>query len=257
MAKKKVFISWSGDSSQKVAEALKEWIPSVIQAIDTWVSSLDIKPGSRWSDKIKSELEETSFGIICLTSDNLKSDWIHFEAGALAKSMKGDSEVCPYLFQVKKSQVTGPLSQFQMIEANKEETFKLLDSLNESLREEKLEKRTLEKTFEYMWKELESELNKIHIEGGEKLPVRSDREILEEILELVRGLSRSKTKEYDARGLSRSKTKDYDAFNQLIENFMEKTMSNKLVLDKSDNFYISKVKKSDTDTDKGNCAPAP
>ena len=125
MAKKKVFISWSGDSSQKVAEALKEWIPSVIQAIDTWVSSLDIKAGSRWSDEIKSELEETSFGIICLTSDNLKSDWIHFEAGALAKSMKGDSEVCPYLFQVEKSQVTGPLSQFQMIEANKEETFKL------------------------------------------------------------------------------------------------------------------------------------
>ena len=102
MTKKKVFISWSGDSSQKVAETLREWIPSVIQAIDPWVSSQDIKPGNRWSDKIKKELDETSYGIICLTSDNLQSDWMHFEAGALAKSMKEDSKVCPYLFQVKK-----------------------------------------------------------------------------------------------------------------------------------------------------------
>ena len=252
MTKKKVFISWSGDSSQKVAETLREWIPSVIQAIDPWVSSQDIKPGNRWSDKIKKELDETSYGIICLTSDNLQSDWMHFEAGALAKSMKEDSKVCPYLFQVKKSDVTGPLSQFQMLEANKDGTFKLLDDLNESLGEEKLGKESLTKIFDRFWGDLENNLIKIQNEGEKKFSTRSERDILDEILELVRGISRSQTKDRDHSSLI------YDAlYKQALENVMEQTIANKLVLDKSGNFYFSKVKKSDSDTDKGSCAPAP
>ena len=108
----------------------------------------------------------------------------------------------------------------------------------------KIRKAYFRKTFGHMWKELESELNKIHIEGGEKLPVRSEREILEEILELVRGMSRLKTIEYDA------------SYKQAIKDIMEK-INKQVMLDKSDNFYIPMVKKSDTDTDKGNCAPAP
>lgn len=250
MAKKKIFISWSGEASQKVAEALREWIPSVIQAVNPWVSSQDIKAGSRWSDKIKSELDETRFGIICLTRDNLQSDWVHFEAGALAKSMKGDSEVCPYLFQVKKSQVTGPLSQFQMVEANKEETLKLLDSLNESLGEERLGESNLKKIFDRMWGELEIELNKIQTEGGKNLPTRSEKDLLEEILELVRGMSRSQTKDRDKLYVT-------GLYDKALENVIKHKIANDIMLDQSGNLFIAEIKKSDTDTEKGSCAPAP
>ena len=37
----KVFISWSGNISLKVAQIFREWLPSVIQSIEPYVSSED------------------------------------------------------------------------------------------------------------------------------------------------------------------------------------------------------------------------
>lgn len=42
----KVFISWSGETSKKVALALKAWLPNVIQALDPWMSDKDIEKGA-------------------------------------------------------------------------------------------------------------------------------------------------------------------------------------------------------------------
>lgn len=38
----KVFISWSGNKSHKVAMIFREWLPSVIQSLEPYVSSEDI-----------------------------------------------------------------------------------------------------------------------------------------------------------------------------------------------------------------------
>jgi hypothetical protein len=37
-----VFISWSGERSKCVAEALRNWIPKIINAVLPWLSSADI-----------------------------------------------------------------------------------------------------------------------------------------------------------------------------------------------------------------------
>lgn len=100
----KVFISWSGTKSQEVAKVLKRWIPCVIQSVEPYFSSADIDKGARWSTDIAKELQDASFGILCVTKDNLSSAWLNFEAGALSKYID-QSKVCPFLIDLKPSEI--------------------------------------------------------------------------------------------------------------------------------------------------------
>lgn len=60
----KLFLSWSGETSHKVALVFRDWLPSVLQYIEPYVSSEDIDKGARWSTDIAHELEDSSYGII-------------------------------------------------------------------------------------------------------------------------------------------------------------------------------------------------
>ena len=74
----KVFLSWSGDRSRQVAEALRDWLPGVLQAVEPWLSAKDLVVGDRWSVALTKALEETRIGVICLTKDNVDASWLHF-----------------------------------------------------------------------------------------------------------------------------------------------------------------------------------
>lgn len=41
----KVFISWSGERSKEMANALREWLPMVLQYVEPFVSDKDISAG--------------------------------------------------------------------------------------------------------------------------------------------------------------------------------------------------------------------
>lgn len=186
-----VFISWSGKASRAVAEALRDWLPSVIQAVDPWLSSEDIEKGARWSSEISGRLKETRIGIICLAPGNLEAPWVLFEAGALSKTVE-DAFVCPYLFHVDQAEVKGPLAQFQLTKAEKEDTRKLLTTINRALGDSALKDEQLKKVFEKWWPDLEKQLRAIGEAGpeGAAVPERSDRDILEEILSIARSQTR-------------------------------------------------------------------
>ena len=156
----KLFISWSGERSKVVAEALRSWIPDVIQAIQPWMSSEDIDPGSRWNAEINKELGATKFGIICITPENLDSAWILFESGALAKTIES-TFVCPYLINLDFTNLKGPLVQFQAARARRDDTYALVRAINQCLGEEALSEERLRKSFERWWPDLEATLENL------------------------------------------------------------------------------------------------
>jgi len=188
----KIFLGWSGDVSHTVAIAFDHWLRKVIQAAKPFISSEDIAKGARWSAQIAKELEASNFGIIFLTSENRNSQWINFEAGALSREIE-KSSVVPFLFGLKDTDVSGPLSQFQVVVNEKSDILKLLNSIN--LRQEpasQLEKGDLADTFELWWPQLESALSKIDREENKKPQTtkRSLEDMVEELLSLVRSQQR-------------------------------------------------------------------
>lgn len=183
----KIFISWSGKLSQELGNALKEWIPDVLQAVQCYFTPEDIQKGDRWSSEIAKELEESMFGIFCVTPENLNSGWMHFEAGAISKRKDG-AQVCPILFGLRPTDLTGPLQQFQATVFSEEDMLKLMKAINARLGDQALPEARLERQFLHWWPELDKQINSIleqQMAPSEK-PARSNRELLEEILTIVR-----------------------------------------------------------------------
>lgn len=166
----KVFISWSGDTSHKIARILRDWLPTVIYYIEPWVSSEDIKKGERWSAELSKQLEEMHLGIICVDSTNSKSPWLNFEAGALSKSLDS-GKVFPILFKMKPAELSGPISQFQLTLFEKEDFYRLIKSIN-TLSTSRIDSERLSRLFEISWLGLINALKDVQISSdqNEEIP---------------------------------------------------------------------------------------
>jgi hypothetical protein len=191
-----------GERSRVFAEALRNWIPKIINAVRPWLSSEDIDKGARWSVDVAAQLEASKVGIICLTPGNVHSDWILFEAGALSKTIQ-KTFVCPLLLDLNPSDVKGPLAQFQSTRVEKSEMKKLLRTINSALGDRALSDAHLDEAFEVWWPRLDKQLKDLPSEEGVVRKQRPEREILEELLVLVRNDSRKD--EIPSRELSVSK----------------------------------------------------
>lgn len=183
----KVFISWSGDLSNKLAEAVRQWLPGVLQFVKPYFTPSDIEKGTRWGSDILSELDNSDIGIICLTKENLNKPWILFESGALSKNFE-KSRVCTILFDIETTDLTGPLTIFQNTRFKKDDFKKLVKTINSTGGDTKLEDSVLNGVFEMWWPRLEEKVSKILREqqNVDKGDHRTERDILEEILELTR-----------------------------------------------------------------------
>ena len=194
----KVFISWSKEFSKDVAIAIRDWLPKTLQSVEPYVSSEDIEKGSRWHMDISKRLDETAFGIICLTKENASSPWINFEAGALGKSVDS-SRVCPLLIDMLPSDVQGPISSFQTTNvSDKEDFFKLLSSINSSS-PNPVKEDVLNDVFDVWWPKLTDRISEIvrkHEEGkkkkaGSKATSENSSEKESKILEELLAISRN------------------------------------------------------------------
>jgi hypothetical protein len=153
----KAFISWSGELSHKVAQELRRWIPTVVQAVDAWCSSEDIPKGAHWPSELARELNHAAFGILCITRGNMTEPWINFEAGALSKALAG-RHVAPFTFGLEPGELSGPLSQFQATRYEKEDMRRLIHSMNAAC-PSPVSEIQLDQTFDACWPRLVSMLD--------------------------------------------------------------------------------------------------
>src|SRR5262245_56986911 len=130
----KVFISWSGDLSKALAQALRQWLPGTLQSVKPYFTPADIEKGAKWDNEISKELEETNYCIVAMTREALKSHWIVFEAGALSKETKR-SRVCAICFDIDPTDIQGPLTRFQAIKWNKSEFRQVVNGINKAIGE--------------------------------------------------------------------------------------------------------------------------
>lgn len=180
----RVFLSWSGEKGRLVAGALRDWLPDVIQAVEPWLSAMDLPAGEQWLVSITESLKQTDIGVICLTKENVNSGWLTFEAGALSKVAR----VCPYALDIKPSEISGPLSQFQVVTANKEGTYQLIQAINSAGRGPTLTQQALERSFEVHWPTLESHLSQIRatFDGAVSRTTQSLEEKVDELLSEIK-----------------------------------------------------------------------
>ena len=188
----KVFISWSGERSLAIAKAMRDWLPRVIHLIEPWMSESDADKGIRWEQRIGLELEQTSCGIFCLTPENLDSRWLNFEAGAIAKSV-AKSYVLTYLFDLKPTNIQGPLSSFNHTIADREQTRSLIHTLNRALESQSLREEIVNDSFEMYWPRLENALKSLP-PAHETPPLRNMEDMVDEILVSVRAMLKERSR---------------------------------------------------------------
>ena len=191
-----VFISWSGEPSKKLGEAVSEWLGDVLQAVTPYFSPQGVQKGTAWYPEVVQNLKASAFGVLCLTRDNTDEPWILFEAGAVAGRFE-KAHVCPVCFGFKPEDLGWPLAAFQGAEYSKAEMLKLVQSINAVAKHARIPEGRLTRSFERCWQELDKKVSAILAGQGEAPPPEKfDPEpVLKEILELCRIAARRRKEE--------------------------------------------------------------
>ncbi len=153
----RVFISWSGELSGEIAEAISEWLPNVLQEVKPYRTFSDIEKGEKWNSDIVTELEYSRIGIICLTEENLVNPWILLEYYALSKNP--NTQVCPLIFGINPPNLPKPFAGVATI-FKKSDFKKLVESINEKC----IDRQTpdvFNPGFDDNWKDLENKIEGI------------------------------------------------------------------------------------------------
>ncbi|KZZ22793.1 hypothetical protein A3753_20735 [Sulfitobacter sp. HI0082] len=93
---------------------------------------------------------------------------------------------------MENTDLSGPLATFQTTNFDKDDFRKVLSTINEAGEDNHLPKDTFDRVFEMWWPQLEAKISEIMTDEGaqERGELRSERELLEEVLSLSRLLAR-------------------------------------------------------------------
>ena len=132
----RLFVGWSGETSKKIAKSLKDWIEKVNPNVVPFVSFEDISLGTNWNNALSEELTNANYGLLCVTTDNMKAPWLLYEAGQMEFAMRqknpqGQAYITPLLFGVEHSgNLASPLSHYQSAQFSREAMERLVTQMN-------------------------------------------------------------------------------------------------------------------------------
>lgn len=150
-----MFISWSKDTSKKLAFETKKFIEDFFESksINIYLSSDQIDTGSYWFDDIRDAIESSNLCLIILTDENEFSRWIYFESGAIAFNGKSKN-IIPFLFSSRALDPSSPLRNFQYARFIETDVKRILLAIKktgklESVRDSEFDDRFREKFPDY------------------------------------------------------------------------------------------------------------
>ena len=237
----KIFLSWSGKRSKYIASLMNDWIPKILHHVSFWYSTDDIEKGKQWFVEIQKALNDIKFGIICLTPENLHSDWLHFEAGALQKEIS-DVAICTLLYDVKSTEVKYPLAAFQATNLKSKSDFKkLIVTINNHMNNFKIDEDKLNYSFNKVWTDINKQLEKIPtIDDNQiekKIETRSAEDMVGEILQEIRNQSSNPFIKNDSMRMKRRDIFKHHALSKILEQLeSSKIIKNKSIIIKMNPF---------------------
>lgn len=131
-----VFLSWSTERSKVIGKLVNDWLSNVFPTLDIYYSPEKIEAGQKWRDSVGEGLKDNYIGLFFLVEENITSEWINFEAGAISNTV-GEARVIPVLHDLNPEQISGPLSQFQAQKLNKNGLHAIVSVINKSLDEKR------------------------------------------------------------------------------------------------------------------------
>lgn len=156
-----IFVSWAGRESHSVALTLRGWLPQVLPFARPWVSSEDIRKGTHWDEELWGRLQQTSYALICATPDAVRSPWVNFEAGVVARVVGVKSHVSPLLIGISPRDLGDlPLGKFQCTEFTESDVARLVKAINVSS-EAPLPGPQVTQRFHRAWGDLRDEIGRI------------------------------------------------------------------------------------------------
>jgi hypothetical protein len=172
MAKPIIFLSWSKESGRQLATALGRLFEGTLPSAEAFISTEDIESGAPWDVVIDAKLKLASFGVICVTADNISSPWLNYEAGALATRLEG--RTAPYLLGLEPDAIKPyPFSRLQAVRSDRRGTCRLVEDVNRHLGEAiSIPIDRVHRLFGKCWDEYETEIGAIKI--GAPPPPRPD-----------------------------------------------------------------------------------